>query len=347
MKKKLITWFATLLLPILCTGCQLMPEEEMYQEPPVLYSHETKEYHQETVVRGDLTLGTTVTCTYMAAKQEQLGFTIGGEYIDQIYVSEGQQVQKGELLAELVYDNLKEEILEMEYECKVLSLQKEHLLENIKLDQQIEEPESVAERYAKQLQEAEDAIYVAELRLDELKKDLQQRQIYAGMDGTAVYVKKIKDGSRSTGGENIITIADIDTNVFLVEGEEAQYFTPGMHTTVKCGKNLYEVDVVEAAELGLAESQKDHALTAYLRLSQPDPTLEDGKKGKIEVILETRSDVLYVPKGAVKTADGKKLVYTLDENGLRVMQNVEVGLKTDEYIEIISGLKEGDPIIIG
>ena len=347
MRKKFIAWFCTLLLPILCTGCQLVPEEEMYQEPPVLYSYETKEYVKEKVVRGELVLKTTVNCTYMAAKQEQLGFELGGEYIDQIYVSEGQQVQKGDLLAELVYDNLKEEILAMEYECERLRLQKEHLLENISLDQQIEDFDLVESRYAKELQEAEDTIYVAELRLEELKTDLQKRQIYAGMDGTVIQVKRIKEGARSTSGEIVITNADIDTNVFMVEGEEARYFTPGMHTTVKCGKNMYEVVVAEAAELGLTEYQQDNELVAYLRLNQPDPTLEDGKKGKIEVILETRSDVLYVPKGAVKTADGKKLVYMLDENGLRVMQNVEIGLKTDEYIEIISGLEEGDSIIIG
>ena len=350
MKKKLIRWLGILVLPVLCTGCQLMPEEETFQDAPVLYSYEIKEYAQETVVRGDLIHSTTVNCTYMAAKQEQLSFELGGEYIDKIYVSEGDKVQKGQLLAELQYDNLQEEITEAEYACKVLKLQKKHILENQSLDLQLGDSDSVEERYKKQLQEVEDEIYLADLQLEELKKALAQRQIYAGMDGTVIQVKQVREGARSTVGETVLTIADIDTNVFLVRGEEAQYFEPGTYTEVRCGKTMYEVDVVDAAELGLAEQETmktEDEPTAYLKLRQPDPTLEDGKKGKVEVVLEKRSDVLYIPAGAVKKADGKQLVYTLDENGLRIMQNVETGMKTEDYIEIISGLEEGDPVILG
>lgn len=347
MKKKFFRWLGFLVLPVLCTGCQLMPEEETFQDAPVLYSYEIKEYPQESVMRGDLVLSMAVNCTYMAANQEQLGFEVSGEYIDQIYVSKGQQVQTGQLLAELQYGDLKEAITAAEYEYKVLKLKQEHILENQSLDQLQEDSDTVAKRYEAQLQEVADEIYIAELQLEKLKEDLQQRQIYAGMDGTVIEVKNVRDGERSTSGETVITIADIDTNVFLVQSEDAQYFTPGTQTTVQCGKTTYEVEVVEAAQLGIAELSQENEDAAYLRLTQPDLTLEDGKKGKTEVVLEKRSDVLYVPKGTVKKADGKELVYTLDENGLRVMQHVETGLRTEEYIEIISGLEEGDTVIIG
>lgn len=343
MKKRLITWFGTLLLPILCTGCQLMPEEETFAEPPVLYSYEIKEYIQDTVVRGDLIHSVMVPCTYMAAKQEQLGFSLGGEYIDKIYVSEGQQVQKGQLIAELQYDNLQESIAAAEYEYKVLQLNQKHLLEQQSLEQQAH-GESAAEQYESQLQKVSDDLYIAELQLEKLKLDLQQRQIFAGMDGIVMHVKNVRDGERSEVDETIVTIADMDTNVFLVEGEDAQYFSPGTQTAVLCGKTTYEVDVVDAAQLGVTDLQEDEP-AAYLSLKQPDPILEDGKRGKTEVILEKHSDTLYVPKGAVKTADGKKIVYTLDENGLRVMKDVEIGMKTEDYIEILSGLEEGDVVI--
>ena len=344
MKKKPKKWLGILIFPVLLTGCQLMPEEETFQDPPVIYSYEASEYSQETVVRGDLILSTMVNCKYMAAKQEQLGFALGGEYIDKIYVSEGDQVQKGQLLAELQYDNLKEEITAAEYECKLLKMKQKHILENQSLEQQQKGSDFAAEDYEKQMQTVEDEIYLAELQLKKLKEDLRQRQIYAGMDGTVIQAKTVKDGTRSASGENVLTIADIDTNVFVVEGEDTQYFTPGMHMMVTCGRTTYEVDVVAGEELGLTDWQQESA--AYLRLSQPDPTLEDGKNGKVEVILEERRDVLYVPESAVKTADGKELVYTLDENGLRVMQNVETGLKTEDYVEIISGLEEGDAVIL-
>lgn len=354
--RKLTSWLIFSAVPFLITGCSLMPEEEVLKTPPVIHSYEIENYKQSTVMRGDLALNMIVDCTYMAAKQEELSFDLGGEYIDRIYVSQGQQVCAGDLLAELRYDNLKEEISEKEHQLQVLNVQKEHILENQELEFRrqelmLEEAEVLLEQtavqtYEKQLQEVEDSLYIEQIRLDELKQDLLQRQIYAGMDGTVLYVKNVEDGACSVQGEKFVTVADISTNAFIVKGEEAQYFPTGMQETVMYKNKEYDVTVVDGSELGLAETDQKEDFAAYLCLEQPDPELEDGKRGQVEVTLEQRSDVLYVVKEAVKTANGEHLVYKLDEKGLRTMQQVVTGLETDKYIEIISGLDEGDLVIV-
>lgn len=433
MRKNWMAWLGFIIAPILCTGCQIMPEEEELKTAPVIRSYEVEEYEQSTVMRGDLILSMTVDCVYVAAKQEALSFSLGGEYIDKLYVSEGQEVRAGELLAELKYDNLKAQISEQEYALEIRKVQKSNILENRNLDlsrqdtvlsgldaqmeslmaqiesydeqislyraskrggepgnmssrsvsiggepddmsdeseevtdieqqkaalteqvsaiiaqkqEQQKQRESVVKSYEKQLQEVEDSLYIGQLRLEELKDDLKQRQIYAGIDGTVTYVREIDEGDRSVLGERFITIADMDTNVFTVSGEDAQYFTVGMQVSILCGKTEYTAEVVEASAFGLAKPQQGDEPVAYLRLSQPDPTLEDGKRGRIELTLDQRKDVLYVDKSAIKTANGEQLVYMLDENGLRTMQKVVTGLTNNDYAEIISGLKEGDRVII-
>ena len=355
--RKLISWLIVSAVPFLLSGCGLMPEEEALKTPPVIHSYEAEHYEQAAVMRGNLALNIVVDCTYMAAKQEELSFALGGEYIDHVYVSEGQQVYAGDLLAELRYDNLKEEIAEKEHNLKVLQVQKEHILENKALELRRQEllleegDESLMEQpavqsYEKQLQETEDALYIEQIRLNELKQDLLQRQIYAGMDGTVLYVKNTEDGACSVQGEKFVTVADISTNVFTVKGEDAQYFPTGMQETVVYKNKEYDVTVVDGSELGLTEKEQKEESAAYLCLEQPDPELEDGKRGQVEVTLEQRDDVLYVVKDAVKTANGEQLVYKLDEKGLRTMQQVVTGLETDKYIEIISGLEEGELVII-
>ncbi len=85
---------------------------------------------------------------------------------------------------------------------------------------------------------------------------------------------------------------------------------------------------------------------AYLQLLQPDPTLENGESGTVQVTLDQREDVLYVNKEAIKAAEGAQFVYMLDENGLKVLREVVTGLESDDYIEVVSGLAEGDSVIV-
>ena len=66
----------------------------------------------------------------------------------------------------------------------------------------------------------------------------------------------------------------------------------------------------------------------------------------IKVVLDSREDVLYVNKKAIKTAGGKQFVYVLNESGLRESKDVTVGAEFGDVIEILSGLKEGDSVLL-
>ena len=63
------------------------------------------------------------------------------------------------------------------------------------------------------------------------------------------------------------------------------------------------------------------------------------------IIFEKKDDVLVVPNGAVRFKDGRNVVYVRagkkDET-----RSVKTGTRDDKYTEILSGLKEGDRIII-
>ncbi len=378
-------------VPFICASCGIMPEEEELPAAPVIRSYEAEEYEQTTVIRGDMELTKTVKCTYASAKQEKYSFSLGGMYIDKVYVSEGQQVEKGMLLAELEQGDLPQQISDREYALKALQVSRSYLPEyqriererkdaliaemegqirelmawsenykpgpertsyidqaNAVLIQQMElekQRDAAVETDERKLQEADDALYIAGLKLQEMKEELRDRRIYADINGTVTYLMKVKEGDRSVKGKNFITVADLDTVVFTVKGEDAQYFPVGTQATIVCGKKEFQVQAVEPSELGL-EQQEDKDSMAYLQLLQPDPTLENGTSGSIQITLDQREDVLYVRKEAIKAAEGAQFVYMLDENGLRILREVVTGLETDGYVEIVSGLMEGDSVII-
>ena len=358
MHKKQLGWLAfTASLSFLLTGCSLLPAEETFPAAPVIRTYEAEEYKLASVLRGDLSQTKNISCSYMPAKQESLGFVLSGEIIEGIYVTSGEEVKAGQLLAELEQEDLAEQIDQLEYELQVLEVQRTYMMKNWEAEQQLLEVKYDVERdeytthkavvdakYILKLEANQDSVHIKELRLKELKADMQQRKIYATMDGTVTYVRSIQEKESSVEGRVMITISDMDTTAFAVKGDDAAYFEIGTEVIITKGDTQYEAVCVDASELGLTEESKEKR--AYFQLLQPDPTLESGNSGLINIVLDSRENVLYVNKKAIKTAGGKQFVYILNEEGLRESKDVTVGAEFGNVVEILSGLKEGDSVIL-
>ncbi|HID53181.1 MAG TPA: efflux RND transporter periplasmic adaptor subunit, partial [Anaerolineae bacterium] len=90
-----------------------------------------------------------------------------------------------------------------------------------------------------------------------------------------------------------------------------------------------------------------------LTLDETDLPVLVGMTANARLITASRQDVLLVPNAAI-TADRANGVYTVnkivgEENGRPLTEEVEVtiGLKDDQYTQILSGLAEGDEVVIG
>ena len=371
--QKGIAWLLALVIaPFILTVCQRIPEEYALPTRPILHSYREDGYTMAAVMRGDLIATVSVRCRYVHAKEEHLSFSVGGAYISKVYVTEGQQVKAGQLLAELEQDNLQENIASLEYQMRLLEQQKTHHLEDRQLDikkvdivledlrknlEQAEEPlrqqllvqieqqegkrQDVMDSYAQKLQSAEDSIYLLGLRLEEAKETLKSRQIIAGMDGTVTFVDEVKEGTRSVKGQTFISISDLGTTVFTVTGDNTKYFAPGEDVVLTCQDKELAAYVADPSEFDAEDKP-----VVYLKLKQPEPTLQEGDSGTILLTLDQRQDVLYVDKDAIETADGETFVFILDENGLRTTKTVTTGLTVNGFTEITEGLSEGDTVIV-
>jgi multidrug efflux pump subunit AcrA (membrane-fusion protein) len=67
----------------------------------------------------------------------------------------------------------------------------------------------------------------------------------------------------------------------------------------------------------------------------------------LELVLDSRENVLMIPEAAVAKTNGKTIVYYQDENGLKVYKPVQIGLTAEGMTEIVSGLTEGECVIAG
>ena len=78
---------------------------------------------------------------------------------------------------------------------------------------------------------------------------------------------------------------------------------------------------------------------------EPDERMKSGMTANVDIITETKENVLAVPQGAVLAKDGQKMVRILEGKDIKEVK-VETGIRGSRgEIEILSGLKKGDRVI--
>lgn len=77
-----------------------------------------------------------------------------------------------------------------------------------------------------------------------------------------------------------------------------------------------------------------------------EPLLRIGMNGDISISLDTKENVLTIPLIAVREKDGKSYVDVKDGSGEAVEREIELGLETEEYVEVISGVSETDEVVV-
>ena len=87
----------------------------------------------------------------------------------------------------------------------------------------------------------------------------------------------------------------------------------------------------------------DYGVTVKL-LKQPKG-IRVGQTAVVEVVTGRVTNVLSVPSAAIGTAGAQHTVIVL-QNGRQVTRVVQVGLEGDQTTEIVSGLSEGDKVVI-
>jgi hypothetical protein len=73
--------------------------------------------------------------------------------------------------------------------------------------------------------------------------------------------------------------------------------------------------------------------------------LRPGMSAEVEILVDRLQDVVYVPLQAVSYFDDKRVVY-VNRGGQPEMREVEIGTFSDSFIEIRSGLQDGEEVLL-
>jgi multidrug efflux pump subunit AcrA (membrane-fusion protein) len=181
--------------------------------------------------------------------------------------------------------------------------------------------------------------------------------VYGGSREDMVFYggeERIREGATVRERQSIITIPDMTKMSVRVKIHESyiKKVKKGQKARVTVDAFADKVLDGEVTQVGvLPDSQNmwmNPDLKVYLTtvtIQGTNEWLKPGMSAKVEIFVSRLPDVVYVPVQAVAAANGKQVCYLA--NGLKPEQRVvEVGEFNDEFIEIKSGLKEGDKVLL-
>lgn len=197
-------------------------------------------------------------------------------------------------------------------------------------------------------------------RLDKLHEQIEACTIRAPAVGQVVYWSstqrwvrtKIEQGAEVPEGYKIITIPDasqmkVEVKIHEVWIDRIEPNQPAEITVEAFPDKVFTGKVLKKAPLADAADWLNPDLKVYSTDVGIDGThdfLKTGMTGKVKVIIDELHDVLYVPIQSVVTIEDKKFCYIAGSSSER--REVETGLFNDNFVEIKSGLDEGEKVLL-
>lgn len=338
-------------------------------------------YLTEPVVRTSIAQTVSATGEISAAQLVDVGAQASGQ-IKKLHVTLGQQVKKGDLIAEIdstsQLNNLNTNKAKLDtYQAQLVSAEiaLRSADKKYKREQALWQ-EDATSREA--LEDAQDAFAAAKASVAELKSSIRQTQIAintaeadlgytritAPMDGTVVAIP-VEEGQTVNANQTtptIVQVADLSTmlNKMQIAEGDVNKVKAGMKltfTTLSQPDNVREA-TLESIDPGLTTMSQgsyttstdttDSAIYYYARSLVPneDNVLHIGMTTENTITINQAEKVLAVPKLAVKQRGGKQYVRVLGENNQPQEKEIITGLSDNMSTEVKSGLSEGENVII-
>lgn len=203
--------------------------------------------------------------------------------------------------------------------------------------------------------------------LTEAESDMNETIITAPMDGVVVGEPKTAGTMAVQGSDNptvIMRIADLskkqikakvdETDIGSIKVGQLASFTVDTYTDKKFTARVSKISQTDTANSwdtssSSSSSSSSSASVIYyyvtLDVDDPDNELLPAMTARVEIDTATKDNALVVPISTLKTDANGSYVIIKNADGTQENRYVETGIYSDEYVEILNGLTEGEKVV--
>jgi len=214
------------------------------------------------------------------------------------------------------------------------------------------EAQSVSEKIEVKSEEAK--VEEAEANVKSYEAELQKTIIFSPINAT-VTKQDAKVGEIISSGVSVISLIsesklEIETKIAEVDIAKIKVGNPAKVTLDAYGNDVIFEAVISKTDPAETVVEGVSTYKTTLQFKDKDDRIRSGMTANIDIETASRENVIAIPERAVISKDGIKIVRIPDkENKDTGFKEVEVktGVKgSDGKIEITTGLKEGDEVVV-
>ena len=210
--------------------------------------------------------------------------------------------------------------------------------------------EQLRQQYANESKVKEADLKVKELEfnifsksLAEMKRTLDDAQIRSPRKAILTYINN-QVGAQVAEGSHVAIISDLSH--FKVEGEIADTYgdrvAAGGRAIVKIGNEKLEGTVSSVTPLS-----KNGVISFIVQLNEDNnKRLRSGLKTDVYVMNAVKEGVLRLANASYYVGRGEYELFVQDSKDEIVKRKVQLGDSNFEYVEVVSGLKPGDKVVV-
>jgi membrane fusion protein, macrolide-specific efflux system len=342
-------------------------------------------YETEIVQRGDIEQNVTAIGTLQPRSYVDVGAQVSGQILA-LHVQPGDVIEKGKLLAEIdprvpqaTVDAGRAALAGLQAQLEEQEAQYAFARQQDARQQRMHAEDATR---AEDVQQAEATMKTAAARIKNLKAQIAQTQstlqgneallgftsIYAPMSGTVVSIdaKAGQTLNATYQTPTLLRIADLSTMTVWTDVSEAdvRHVKPGMAVYFKTlggdsrrwTGNVRQVlpappksDAASTTGVQAATSNKVVLYTVLFDVNNTDGELMPQMTAQVSFVVAQASQVILAPTSALTLVDGKPNQYklrVLTKDHQVGWHEVVTGVRTRLRAEIISGLAEGEQLIV-
>ncbi len=242
--------------------------------------------------------------------------------------------------------------------------------ENAVMGYQRQLKENIAEKAQEEARfsSAERKFNLERVKLADINEQIELATIRAERPGLVVYgasnqnsqryrgssQEAIQEGATIRERQAILTIPDmremaVKTNIHesavqrVAVGQRVKVSIDAFPDQELTGTVIKVAVVADSANAFMNPDLKVYPTT--IKIDGTHDWLRPGMSSEIEILVQSLGDVIYVPVQAVTYWDDKRVVYVAN-GGSPQRREVEIGAFSKSYIEITSGLREGEEVLL-